>query len=270
MRSLIFIFILLFLQNAMAGGTAGNGGSGDESKIVAAQAQVETVASKLRLFFLKNETLLKVYFPEVDIPKILKLIKSSDLRIVETNDLVDKNGLSRTCLNYPDSQLIECRLDSIESLVDQPAVLFVLIFHEFLGLAGVEETSPKNSSFIDGYSISKRIAPFVTKVNNYDLVMEAPCDVISSAKKLALYIVNDNAQYFNLSNKKTVFSEEELFDTGLFWSRSDLLETISRSKKWNQFISELPANASASFVAMTMHDLKLNLKDENLEISLCK
>lgn len=150
----------------------GNGGSATESQIAAQQAQLESVALKIRTFFLSNSDKLKSVFPEFDIQVLVKKIKTSDIRVVDEDVLIDKNGISRTCLNFPDSSLIECKYTEMKELFDQPAALFVLVFHEYLGLIGAEETSPDNPLVIDGYTISKRIAVYLSKVNNYDLVIE--------------------------------------------------------------------------------------------------
>lgn len=169
--STLFLGVLAVSHVSFAGDRAGNGGSGGESEMAAQQAQVESISLKIKHFFQQNKKKLASEFPEVLIPKLVQIIEEADLRVVETKQLIDKHGKSRTCLNFPESSLIECKSAGIAALSAQPAAMFVLIFHEYLGLLGVEETSPTNPSMIDGYSISKRIAPYVTKVNDYDLVM---------------------------------------------------------------------------------------------------
>lgn len=172
MKNLLLIISFLMMGiNAHAGIDKGNGGSGSESKIAGQQAQLEAVALKLRLFFLKNEAILKTEFPEFDIPTLITKMSTSDIRVVDEDNLIDKNDVSRTCLNFPDASLIQCKSSGIEPLLNQPVALFVLVFHEYLGLIGAEETSPTDPSVVAGYAISKRIAPYVTKVNGYDLVI---------------------------------------------------------------------------------------------------
>ncbi len=157
------------VERAKAGQDKGNGGSGKEALLVAQQAQIENVAQKIRSFFLKNESTLKPVFKEIAIQKLLKKIKESDIRVVDEDKLIDRHGISRTCLNFVGSSLIECKSSGIAKLFDQPAAFFVLVLHEYLGLIGVEETAPNNPTYIDGYKISKKIAPYVSKVSNYDL-----------------------------------------------------------------------------------------------------
>lgn len=172
MKNLLLIAsFFIWGLSAHAGIDKGNGGSASESYLAGQQAQLESVALKIRIFFLKNEVDLKSQFPEIDIQKLTQKIKNSDIRVVNEDKLIDKNGKNRTCLNFPDTSLIECSSSGIEPIFDQPSTLFVLVFHEYLGLIGVEETSSANSTIIAGYSISKRLAAYVTKVNDYDLVI---------------------------------------------------------------------------------------------------
>ena len=179
-----FILLNLSTLTYASSNEKGNGGSGSESQMVAQQAQLETVSLKIKNFFLKNEVVLQEEFPEFSVQALIKKIKSSDIRVVDTNELLDKDGVSRTCLNYPESSIIECKSPGIEALLEQPSALFVLVFHEYLGLIGVEETSSNNANINDGYSLSKRIAPYVSKVNDYDLVI----NYVSPQAKNKVYV----------------------------------------------------------------------------------
>lgn len=185
MKQLLILGLILLSAQSFARSDKGNGGSASEAQMIAQQAQIESVAFKIRSFFLKNEATLKSQFPEFEIQTLVKKIKTSDIRIVDEEFLYDKNGVSRTCLNFPDSSLIECKYSGIQALLNGPAPLFVLVLHEYLGLIGAEETAPTDPNIVDGYSISKRIAPYVTKVNDYDLVMTSSsspkartCDIL--------------------------------------------------------------------------------------------
>lgn len=192
MKNLLLIAgLMIMVFNAHAAGIdKGNGGSGSESKLVGQQAQLESVALKLRTFFLKNEATLKPMFPEFDIQVLVKKIKISDIRVVDESKLIDKHGRSRTCLNFSDSSLIECKSLEIEQLFDQPSALFVLVLHEYLGLIGAEETSPEKPTMIAGYSISKRIAPFVSKVNDYDLIIPKKVVVAKDQAENRVKVIN--------------------------------------------------------------------------------
>lgn len=203
MKTLLIMGTLLLSMNSFAGNEKGNGGSGFESKLVGQQAQLESVALKLRSFFLKNEAALKPVFPEFDIKVLAKKIKMSDIRVVDEDKLIDKNGKDRTCLNFFNSSLIECKSSEIEQLLDQPTTVFVLVLHEYLGLIGVEETSPKNPTMIDGYKISKRIAPYVAKVSNYDLELLAS-PIKSSESDYCVKLVEKYIATSNLVGDKLI------------------------------------------------------------------
>ena len=155
---------------AFAGDRGGNGGSGTETQIAAEQAQLESVALKLKKFFIQNEQAMAQEFPEFAPQALVRSISGAELSVSNEN-LVDRYGVNRTCLNFPAEQKIECNYSEVKSLQDDPKALFVLVMHEYLGLMGVEETSPENPRMIDGYSISKRIAPYVTRVSEYDLFL---------------------------------------------------------------------------------------------------
>lgn len=173
------------IQTATAGDRAGNGGSGDESKLAAQQAVLETTAIKIKNFFNKNKKSLHTTFSEINIEELVSKIEETKIHVVEREDLIDKNGINRTCLNFPESNLIECKSSEIDSLSSNPKALFVMVLHEILGLMQAEETSPRNINVTDGYSISKRIASYVLKVNDYDLVINEKCKIsFSSVTKL--------------------------------------------------------------------------------------
>ena len=167
--TMLFLAVATISQFSFAGDRTGNGGSGDESSLAAQQAQLESVSLKIKNFFIKNRKTLKGVFPEVNISLLIEKIDSAEISAVDKDKLIDKDGINRTCLNFSQTNLIECKAKEIAKLAGNPVALFVLVFHEYLSLMGIEETTPKNPTFIEGYSISKRLAPYVTKVSDYDL-----------------------------------------------------------------------------------------------------
>lgn len=196
--SAFFIGALGISKLSYAGDRAGNGGSDDESRIASQQAILQSTALKIKKFFITNGPTLQKEFPEFSVRDLIEKIEKSEIRIVDTEELVDKHGKSRTCLNFPDLNVIECKYSDIKNLESNPQTLFVLTMHEYLGLLGVEETMPSQINFIDGYSISKRLAGYVTKVNDYDLVLdsnESSCaqtekfkDLVAAGENLQLVI----------------------------------------------------------------------------------
>lgn len=173
----VFFSVATMTTVAKAGDRAGNGGSGGESQIAAQQAQVESVAMKIKHFFQQNEDQLQNKFPEFETSELASTIEEARIEVVSKGELIDKHGVSRTCLNYPSSMFIECDNEKLDEVSNDPKALFVLVMHEYLGLMGVEETSPANAKMVDGYEVSKRIGAYVTKVNDYDLSIKSSCNI---------------------------------------------------------------------------------------------
>lgn len=96
------------------------------------------------------------------------LIKKLRLEVVEQT-LIDRNGITRTCLNFPEAAYIQCNKERLNALGNDVPTQYVLVFHELLGLLGVEESSP-NEELIRSYSISSRLKAYVQKVSTYNLV----------------------------------------------------------------------------------------------------
>lgn len=188
-----------------AGDRAGNGGSDYESKIASQQALLESTALKIKNFFSIHGATLQKDFPEFKTSTLVRKINESEIRVVDIKTLKDKYGKSRTCLNFPQSNLIECKYSDITTLAQNSQALFVLVFHEYLGLIGVEETSPKDLNAINGYSISKRIAGYVSKVNDYDLNL-----VSSSCEKKSIEMINYIAPNLDDTSSNTLTSAERL------------------------------------------------------------
>ena len=253
----LFLLILL-VSTAFAGGDrAGNGGSGIEADIAAQEAQIQNVALKIRLFFIKhNQTLSKV-FPEFSIDDFLKKIEKTEFKIVTDEVLLDRHGEKRTCLNFASENKVECSLIKIKEIISSPTAIFVLTFHELLGIIGVEETAPTNPHFIEGYKISKRISPYVTEVSNYDLVLKKEDELasrIAHAKEYQLmntnekecapllYVSTNDEGDKDIVNPKTTdeISETSRIDNsgfkscesvGVTWSRRDVSSCIWSARK---------------------------------------
>ena len=79
-------------------------------------------------------------------------------------ELLDRNGDLRTCINlYRGAMpnLIRCNLSEIQKIENIDGVLSVLVFHEMLGLIGVERTVPKHPVHIEGYQHSKKLTSYL-------------------------------------------------------------------------------------------------------------
>ena len=196
----LFAGLVTTMQIAHAGDRAGNGGSGNEVAIVIAQKNISDIASKIDFFFKKNPE-AKNEFPEIDFNEFSKLIENAKYEITE-DKLIDKNGQTRTCLNFSKELLIQCGLKELSLLDKDVPAQFVLVFHELLGLMEIEESSPTNVELSDSYIISQRLKKYVTKVDSYDLVYKQDSQVKVS-KIMSGYACNFGRDHFLLLNPST-------------------------------------------------------------------
>jgi len=150
----------------------GNGGSFDEARAVLLETTIRQTIQKIRKFFIKNKNKLADDFPEVPIDKLIKLIPVLKIKVT-SEELFDKNNTPRTCLNFLQEKLIKCNITKIDAMINNPKVTFVFLAHEVFGILEVEESHPENEYLIDSYPISGRLAKYVTKVAEYDLVFKA-------------------------------------------------------------------------------------------------
>ncbi len=101
---------------------------------------IDETIDGLKIFFTNNKESIQNLYPEFKIEDLLEKIKQSKVLIVN-EVLIDKNGMIRTCLNYPDLSVIKCSIKDLEPFFYYRESLFVILLHEFLGLTGVEENS---------------------------------------------------------------------------------------------------------------------------------
>lgn len=133
----------------------GNGGSFTAAMIAGHKATLEQTSSKIRSFLKTNPELQKD-FPEVGLEEFYQ--KTDNVSIEVVNEAVyDKDQVKRTCINLP--SYIRCDINELELIKENAAAIFVLVFHELLGTMDI----------VDEFKISKRIAAYVTKTQNYDL-----------------------------------------------------------------------------------------------------
>lgn len=171
MKYIYKILLLIALcTNSYAGiNGVGNGGSGEEAKLAATQTEIELISLKLKRFFQNNIELEDIFY-EFNRKELISAIQTTLIQVQDIS-LVDKNGVSRTCINKIHPKTIVCNLD-FKKLDKFPESKFVLLLHEYLGIIGIEETSPKNPSVYEGYKISGKLSAFVSKVANYDLSLQ--------------------------------------------------------------------------------------------------
>jgi hypothetical protein len=262
MKKVILSVLLVVVTTGAFANDKGNGGSGDESSLAGRQAVLESTALKIKNFFSVNGTILQREFPEFKVQDLVGKIDRSDIRVVDVEELKDKHGKSRSCLNYPDSNLIECKYSEIEKLESNPQALFVLTMHEYLGLLGVEETSPRDSFVIEGYSISKRLAGYVTKVNDYNLILtpNADCSVRiilneknikgDAAKAYEIAKAGMISKGFKISSKSTATLQ---------------LKVLTRGEELGMDLGDRLGAGSYAEVVLTNKDFSINEKRSSIK-----
>lgn len=172
MRILTALLLVLNLF-ASDGNDGGNGGSGEEVTLLQVQSNLNEISGKIFNFFLTQEEAREA-FPEINFDEFLAL--QNEITIIAVNQvLIDKNGMERTCLNFEESKLIQCNLQFADLNSNVPAQ-FVLLFHEILGVLGIEESSPQNLNLIESYPISSRLNHFISIQREYVLRINSdPC-----------------------------------------------------------------------------------------------
>lgn len=171
----------------------GNGGSYDEAYIYGTQDNYNQIISKLSKFIKKHENEFAEFLPE----KFVKVANELKLNVVDET-LTDSNGVKgRTCLNFPNTLEIVCDIDKLSRIEYNPKAQFVLMTHEILGLLDIEKSSPYYPEQIDGYKISKKIAKYVTKIADYDLIFESREKLILELNELLRQPFDGHTPGFN-------------------------------------------------------------------------
>lgn len=153
---LMMMSVASFQPHAGVNG-GGNGGSGVEAQIVTVKNEIESIMGKIENFAVNNPEEMEKTFPEVNVEELLNKIDTVQVFVMDQK-LIDKDGVSRTCLNFPVENQIVCNLDFLE--LKEGAAKFVLVFHELLGLTGDE---------VNSFEISNKISDFVSKQTEYGL-----------------------------------------------------------------------------------------------------
>ena len=86
---------------------------------------------------------------------------------VQTERPIDHEGIERDCVNKKDLT-ITCWDQAVKNWELDPYTLFVMVFHELLGIKDLEVASIYYDDFENGYTFSSKIRPYVAKVEDYD------------------------------------------------------------------------------------------------------
>jgi hypothetical protein len=108
-------------------------------------------------YFIKSSVGAKV-FTMLNGESIVNIVNTMDIDVT-TGNVTDKYGTLRTCVNEPERALITCNVKRLNDLVSkkQDDILTAVLFHEILGLMGLELGYQDNVSM---YPVSSKIIPY--------------------------------------------------------------------------------------------------------------
>jgi len=189
-------------------GGGGNGGSELEARLNVERLEFLKKVANIQDFFKKYPEELKKEFSEIkDFENFTETLDEDrfELSIVDER-LVDKYGIARTCVNYPEKRYIICDYQSLQKLHEDWSAYYVQVLHEFLGLQGIEKTTPTESLDIKGYKTSSKIAQYVSRSNEY--VLQIKDEKQFDKKTNSNMQVNKDSYYY----KRDIFCERSNAD----------------------------------------------------------
>ena len=152
---------------ARIGDRTGNGGSEDEISNSLSEITYLDFTEQIVTFYNQNPR-AKDTFPQID-PDTFEQVTSELTFELSHKELFDKNNMKRSCLNFPDEVKIICNPIDKEKHENDTRVTFILLFHEILGLMGIEESTPENERVIQNYEVSRRLIKYFSKTQTYKL-----------------------------------------------------------------------------------------------------
>ena len=147
-KSIFMALGLLTFGNVYAGDHGGgNGGSDLEITLKKRSQQIA--------IFLKSSA-AQEKFRNLNADAIMSTVDGAQIDIV-SEELFDKFGTARACLNFPASQLIQCNAAKAVEMIKTSDIFTATLFHEILGLMEIELGHENDVSL---YPISSKIIPY--------------------------------------------------------------------------------------------------------------
>lgn len=158
--SLLTILLLSLnpLTSASSDHRGGNGGDSEELEMMKKATQISK--------FLESPTGMIIFGTNVNSTSFKNKVKQIDFQIV-SEELKDKFGKIRTCLNYPSINQIKCNALKWENTSQD--IQYVLTFHEVLNLLDLELGNITDPS---KYPISSKLQSHINTVSSIDLANE--------------------------------------------------------------------------------------------------
>lgn len=271
-KLLTLSFVALFILSAPAfakrGTESGGGGDASEERVNEIRSDILKWVEKggAKDLVLPKSMLISEY--EESMIEILQAQKVV-IGFVEKDDELNEelqvtvSGVPKTCRGFisksGNKEHIICNIGRFRSVSDTEQ--YVLIHHEYAGLVDIEQ----NEGAASDYQISSQISEYLTQQTVLKLAVKKSCDNVSRAKKLALYIINDNLKYFNTTpNNKTSFTEKEIFGNALIETTQDILDRLEESRKLSKSVKQL--KNKNLFLSITQADIVRNLVSSNSDL----
>ena len=146
------------------GGSIGNGGEIREIDLL-------TIIKKIKAFLLTEKG--AQYFASVDESYLAKIVSETKIQVLN-EDLHDSKGHLRSARNIRmgDQSLIQFSAKSLAEIGSDEASLYVLVFHEYLNLMGIELSQDASVSSV--YPVSSKLIPFVGEIEKIQVDPTAP------------------------------------------------------------------------------------------------
>jgi hypothetical protein len=176
MKILIFLLSLLQVSNAFAqgGGHAGNGGGNE----ILFHNLSEKISEWLTKNLANSELEKKLHLNGMSVTGE-SLVKAYQSAVADTPDVkfIPASKLAEECSKQDlGACIIRCNSDLFDEAKGK--IQFAIVFHEYLGVAGIESNGTSDLSSYSRYPISQYILNFVAArlrvFTDYELVSDAP------------------------------------------------------------------------------------------------
>lgn len=157
-KLLILVILVSFAQEktqAAYDHRGGNGGDGIELDMMEKATQLA--------YYLESANGKSMFNDIISASEFRKKIKEVDFEIV-TKDVYERHGQIRTCVNFPELNLIKC--NSGKWLRETESTQYALLFHEILNLLGKELGTEAD---ISRYPYSSRILTQTLLIRSYNV-----------------------------------------------------------------------------------------------------
>jgi len=182
-KSIFVALGLLTFGNVYAGDHGGGNGGSD--------LEIELQKRSLQIGHFLNSNVGKKSFPNLNPEAFINVVNSQQIDVV-AEELLDKHGMQRTCLNFPKEQIIKCNAQRTIEMMKHEDIFTAMMFHETLGLMSLELGYEED---VSAYPVSSQIIPFS------DVVVATP--VSEKQIRPEYYGIANRSYGLTIKNRKT-------------------------------------------------------------------